>query len=96
MRAGISAASVVAFLVAPALLASGAAWAICPPGQTRDCVNLDLLPQISQQIVAGERIPTATKRPPAVEASTPYTGPTIGINKSVRQAPEIGYRWAID
>jgi hypothetical protein len=90
MRAGIFAAIAAAFAVA-----SGAAWAGCPPGPSRDCVNLDMLPQISQQIGAAERLPTAPKWVPAEESKTPYTGPTIGINKSVRQAPEIGYRWAL-
>ena len=91
MRAEFSAAVAAALLVA-----SGAAWAGCPPGQARDCVNLDLAPQISRDIVASEAMQVVPKKPPAVEVRAPYTGPTIGINKSVRQAPQIGYRWAID
>lgn len=94
MRAGVSAAIAAACLLAP--IAATGAGASCPPGRTRDCVNLELLPQVSRDIVATEPIPAAPRRLPAVEAVAPYTGPTIGVNKSVRQAPEIGYRWAID
>ena len=91
MRAGVAAA-----IVAASVLASGPAAAACPHGQSRDCVNLDLVPQISQQIVAGQPIAAPPKRPPTVKATTPYTGPTFGINQNVRRAPEIGYRWAIN
>ena len=91
MRAGISTA-----IVAASIWAAGTASAACVSAQSRDCLNLDLAPQISQDIVAAQPIPAAPKRAPVVETKTPYTGPTIGINKSVRQAPEIGYRWAIN
>ena len=91
MRAGVPAAIVVAYM-----LGAGFAWAACPAGQSRDCVNLDLVPQISQDIVAAERLPAAPKRLPVADDKAPYTGPTLGINQRVRRAPEIGYRWAIN
>jgi hypothetical protein len=91
MRAGISAA-----IVAASMLAASAASADCVTGRSRDCVNLNLAPQVTQDIVAAEPITTPAKRPPVLDAASPYTGPTIGINRSVRQAPEIGYRWAIN
>jgi len=91
MRAGMWAA-----VVAASVLGQGAAWASCAPGQTRNCVNLDLAPQFSQDIVAAEPFAAPPKRPPAVEGVSAYTGPTIGVNHQVRQAPEIGYRWAIN
>ena len=47
MHTRLSAAALAATLAA----ASGAI-AACPPGQTRNCVNFDLVPEISQQIVA--------------------------------------------
>ena len=91
MRAGLWAG-----VVAASVLGSGAAGAACPPGQSRNCVNLDIVPQISQQIVAGEPIAAPPKKLPVAETKTPYTGPTIGLNKRLRRAPEIGYRWAIN
>jgi hypothetical protein len=91
MRAGISAA-----IVAASLLAGGTAWSACPPGQSRNCVNLDGVPQISQQIVADERIATAPKTAPAAEPTPAYTGPALGVSKMLRRAPTVGYRWAID
>ena len=95
MRAGVSAA-----IVAASLLAGSPAWSACPagqsPSQSRNCVNLDGVPQISQQIVADERIATVPKTAPAAEPTPAYTGPSLGVSKMLRRAPTVGYRWAID
>ena len=99
MRAGVSAAIVAAFL-----LGSGTAFSACPPGQSRaaqpraghDCLDLDLVPQISQQIGASEHIATRPKTAPLADQKPAYTGPTVGVSRTVRQAPTVGYRWAID
>ena len=91
MRAGVAAA-----IVAASVLGGGAAFSACPDGQSRNCVNLDLAPQISRQIVAGERIVAPPKAPLAAEAKPAYTGPTVGVSRTVRQTPTVGYRWSID
>ena len=95
MRAGVS-----AIIVAAALLAGSAAWSACPPGQSRNqsrnCVDLDLVPQISQQIVAGEHVAARPKTAPAAETTPTYTGPAVGVTKTVRPTPTVGYHWAID
>ena len=89
MHTRLSAATIAAIL----LVGTGA-LAACPPGQTRNCVNLDLVPQISQQIVAQE--PNApAKAGPRTNADTPYTGPTVGLAPNVRRAPTVGYRWSL-
>ncbi len=91
MRAGVWAA-----VFAASIAATGAAGAACLPGQTGNCVNLELAPQASQDIVAGEHLAAPARKTPAVEPIPTYTGPTIGLNRKVRQAPEIGYKWAIN
>ena len=90
MRTRLSAA------IAAALLLGGtSALAACPPGQTRNCVNFDLVPQISEQIVAEEPGAAGPKAGPRAKSDTPYTGPTVGIAPGVRRAPTVGYRWAL-
>jgi hypothetical protein len=101
MYAGVSAT-----IVAAALLGSGAAWSACPPAplragqprtvQSHNCLDLDLVPQISQQIGASEHIATRPKTAPPADQKPAYTGPTVGVSRTVRQAPTVGYRWAID
>jgi hypothetical protein len=90
MRIGISAA-VAAVLVA----AASAASAACPPGHAQGCVDLNLTPKISQDIVGTEGLSVRPKAAPANAEKTPYTGPTIGFSDRVRRAPEIGYRWSL-
>ena len=90
MRTGISAA-----IAAAVLAAASAASAACPPGQARGCVNLDLAPNTSQDIVAAEPF-SGPKATPTSTEKRPYTGPTVGFNDRVRRAPQIGYRWALD
>ena len=85
----------VSILVAAAmLLGSASADAACSAGQTRDCViNLNAVPQISQQIVIGDRAAPAAK---AATPETPYTGPTVGLTPTPRKFPTVGYRWSFD
>jgi hypothetical protein len=81
-------------VAAAALLGSASADAACAPNQTRDCViNLGVVPQISQQIVANDRSAPAAK---AATAETPYTGPTVGLTPTPRKFPTVGYRWSFD
>src|SRR5579863_10434062 len=103
MRVGVPAPIVVA-----CLLAGSAAWSACPPGQppgqshsqshsqSRNCVDFDRVPQISQQIVAGERVAAPLKTTPSAEPTPTYTGPALGLSKTVRPTPTVGYHWAID
>jgi len=91
MRAGVSVA-----IAAVSIVAGSTAWSACPPGQSRNCVNLDGVPQISQQIVADERIATPRKAAPVAEPTPAYTGPALGVSKMIRRAPTVGYHWAID
>ena len=95
MRVGVSAIIVVA-----SIAAGSTAWSACPqgqsPSQSRNCVNLDGVPQISQQIVAGERIAVRPKTAPAAEPTPAYTGLAVGVSKMLPRAPTVGYRWAID
>ena len=87
----------VLVLLAIAALCGAGAEAACPPKQTRDCViNLDAVPQISQQIISTERTAPKGKTAPTTDAKTPYTGPTLGVTPTVRQYPTVGYRWSFD
>jgi hypothetical protein len=87
-------ARVAIFVAGAALLGSASADAACTPNQTRDCViNLSAVPQISQQIVAGDRAAPAAK---AATSETPYTGPTVGLTPTPRKFPTLGYRWSFD
>jgi len=79
------------------LLSSAGSEAACLPKQTRDCViNLDAVPQISQEIVSTERVVPKSKTAPGPEAKAPYSGPTLGVTPTVRQYPTVGYRWNFD
>lgn len=92
MRAGLAAA-----IVAASILGGGAAGAACGTRTKDHCVvDLGLVPQISQQIVATEHIVAPRKEAPVAEPQPAYTGPTVGAAKNVRRAPEVGYRWSID
>ena len=88
----------VSILVAAAmLLGSASADAACSAGQTRDCViNLNAVPQISQQIVIGDRAAPNAKATTAATPETPYTGPTVGLTPTPRKFPTLGYRWSFD
>ena len=90
-------AFVLVFVAVVPLLSSAGAEGGCPPKQTRDCIiNLDAVPQISQQIVATERVAPKGKAAPNTDAKTPYTGPTIGVTPTVRMYPTVGYHWSFD
>jgi hypothetical protein len=91
MRTGISAA-----IIAASVVGSGAAWADCKSIRARDCVNLDLVPQISDQIVGAEHVNAPPQNTPSVTPIPAYTGPILGVSPTVRQAPTVGYRWAIN
>jgi hypothetical protein len=99
MRVGVSAT-----IVAACLVAGSAAWSACPLGQSpgqshsqsRNCVDFDGVPQISRQIVAGERVAAPPKTTPSAEPTPTYTGPALGLSKTVRPTPTVGYHWAID
>jgi len=88
------------FLVAAALLCGAGAQAACPPGQTRHCSNVDLnvMPEVTQQIISREPVAPAPKKAAPADAvpAQPYTGPTIGVSDQVRRAATIGYRWSTD
>ena len=71
-----------------------AAGAACPAKPAKNCVDLDGIPQIASQIVAGEKLaPPPPPAPPESEAAA--GGRTVGMSDKLRRAPEIGYRWAI-
>jgi len=91
MRTGIA-----AVIVAASVLGSNFAWSACPTSRWRDCVNLDQVPQISQQIVAGERLAPLPKAAPTAESTPAYTGPTVGAAANLRRAPTVGYRWSLE
>ena len=91
MRVGIAAA-----VIAASLSGGATGWAACPHGQSRNCLDLDAVPQISQGIVAREQVAPAPKTAPAAEPQAHYTGPTVGLSKTVRQAPTVGYIWSIN
>jgi hypothetical protein len=83
-------------ITAVAAVAWTPGWAACPSSKSRDCViNFGAVPQISEQIVAGEKV-TAPPKTRLPEATPAYTGPTIGAAPVVGRAPEVGYRWAIN
>ena len=92
MRAGSPAA-----ILATSLLCGNGALAACPPGSARNCVNLDSVPQISQQIVAKEQVAPAAKGAPNAGTDAPYTGMTVGVPKnSPGRGATVGYRWTFD
>ena len=90
-------ARVSILLVAAAVLWGAAAEAACPAGQKRDCViNLDAMPQISQQIVSKERVAPTGKAATGTDSQPAYSGPTIGLTPTPRKFPTLGYRWSFD
>jgi hypothetical protein len=95
MRAGVSAA-----IVATSVLTGSTAWSACLPSQSTRCIDLGVVPQISQQIVAGEASAAPPKTAPEAAATPAYTGPTIGpttgAGAAIRRAPTVGYRWSLD
>jgi len=91
MRAGLCAA-----VTAALVLGTGAAGAACKPGPTRDCINLDLVPQITEQIAGGTRTTAPSKQTTDTAAKPAYTGPIVGLTPTVRPTPTVGYRWSLD
>src|SRR5262245_8661210 len=95
-REGPMLARICAVTISTLVFGTGIAWAACAPGQSRNCVNLDLVPQLSQQFAAGEQAATPTQRLPEAQAKKTYTGPIVGVSPTVRQTPTIGYRWSLE
>jgi hypothetical protein len=95
MRAGVSAA-----IVAASVLTGNTAWSACLPSKSNSCVDLGIVPQISQQIVAGESISAPPKSAPAADSTPPYNGPTLGpttgAGTAIRRGPTVGYHWSLD
>lgn len=83
-------------IIAASVFGIGAASAACPPGQSKNCVDLDSLPQITQQIVAKDSVVGSPKAVPFPSDSTTYSGPTVGVSSMARRAPTVGYRWSIN
>lgn len=71
------------------------AFAACPP-KSRNCVDLNGLNDIAGEIVAAEKLDPVRPKAPPDQVKQPYTGPTVGLSKTVRQTPTFGYRWAIE
>ncbi|HZK92070.1 MAG TPA: hypothetical protein VFC56_18160 [Stellaceae bacterium] len=100
----------IAVFVSVALAASGG-LAACPSHppkthrakprpQANNCVDLNAVPQITSQIVAGEPAAPVAKTP-AYEplSASKYEGPTLGIIKpqpGARPAPTVGYHWNLE
>jgi hypothetical protein len=98
----------VAVFVSITLAAAGA-LAACPTDhpktpppktkpQSNNCVDFNVVPQISAHVVANEPAPPKT---PAYTPPVPaqYEGPTLGMAKpdpGVRPTPTIGYHWSLE
>jgi hypothetical protein len=82
--------------VAASVLGSAAARADCKSIRARDCVDLNIVPQISEQIVGAEHISAPRHNTPTGSQIPVYTGPIVGVSPTVHQAPTVGYRWAIN
>jgi len=95
MRVGVSVA-----IIAACVLTGSTAWSACLPSQSKTCVDLGVVPEISQQIVAGEPSGPPPKATPFDAPAAPYTGPTLGpttgAGGAVRRAPMVGYHWSLD
>jgi hypothetical protein len=80
-----------------ALLWGTAASGACLPTKQHGCVDLSTIPNIAQEVVGAEKLPTPTeKAPPPVAPARTYDGPMIGLSNAARRAPEISYHWSID
>jgi hypothetical protein len=95
-----------AAVVGASVVVCGAASSACPPKNSTtykvsaaqknasSCtVDLNLAPEASQQIVAGENIPLPPAKGPPVVPIPAYDGPVIGAAPNMGRAPEIGFRW---
>ena len=76
----------------------------CARDKSRDCfdvpatINFSSVPEISKNIVREENIQQKPLKNPAQDpaASTPYTGPMIGINPRPGRTPTVGYYWSLE
>lgn len=89
-------AAACAVVIAASLSAGAAALAACPPSKTRNCIDFNAVPQISQDVVASEPTAKVPKKGWEPDKKGAYTGPTVGAVPGVHRAPEVGYRWAIN
>ena len=72
------------------------AFGACVPTKQRSCVDLSVIPDIAEQVIAPVKLGHPADKEPPAPPSKDYTGPTIGVSNAVRRAPEIGYRWSIN
>jgi hypothetical protein len=79
-----------------ALLWGTAAFAVCVPTRQHGCVDLSAIPNIAQEVVGAEKLPTPAEKAPPTLPSSAYDGPTVGLSNAARRAPEIKYQWRID
>jgi hypothetical protein len=75
-----------------------AAFGACHPTKEHRCaVDLTAIPNIAQEVIGAEKLPTpAEKTPPPASSAYTYDGPTLGLSNAARRAPEIKYQWQID
>jgi hypothetical protein len=76
-------ARIYAGAAAALIFGTGVGWAACLPGQSRNCVNLDLVPQLSQRLAADEQPATPTPRLPEAQPQKRYTGPIVGLHSYI-------------
>ena len=101
-----------AVLIGVALGGAGGALAACPPDNPKtakhhhpktrpapdNCVDLNAVPQISENIVATEPTQQAKKPGYTPLPETQYEGPTLGLSKpdpGVKPIPTVGYHWSL-
>jgi hypothetical protein len=79
------------------LLWGTAASAVCIPTKQHSCaVDLSTIPNIAQEVVGAEKLPTPPEKAAPTLPASGYDGPTIGLSNAARRAPEISYHWSID
>ena len=87
--------STVSAAFALTLLTAASAEAACLRDKTHPCVNFDIVPAVTDQIVREEKASEGPRRQSAAgTAATPYTGPTVGVSTMAR-APTVGYHWSL-
>jgi hypothetical protein len=72
------------------------AFAACPTNKRKTCVELNMTPTVSDQVITGDPSPLPPKIAPSIDNKPPYTGPTVGVSPTVHKTPTVGYRWAIN
>jgi hypothetical protein len=99
-----------AVFIGVALACAGSARAACPEVKPQNeqakksatnapCVNLNTVPQISAQVVAGQPAPAVKPKTYEGLPSIGYDGPRLGLVKpepGVRPVPTVGFQWSLD